>query len=175
MLRELCALRYGADIVLYPAAGADHSRLGALLAGFVDERFPAVGAQPAVPAPAIANGPAVSGRASSAATADTAGAAVNWVHGGDALEQFEGRADELAKLDRWAADPEVRLVGVTAWGGAGKTALVTEWLARRGGIAARPGVRGLFAWSFYEDASEDAWAKALLAWAQDALGVAVAR
>ena len=98
---------------------------------------------------------------------------VRWVHGGDTLEHFEGRADELAKLDRWAADPEVRLIGVTAWGGAGKTALVTEWLARRNGIAARPNVRGLFAWSFYEDASEDAWARALLLWAEDALGVAV--
>jgi hypothetical protein len=30
--------------------------------------------------------------------------------------------------DRDAYDPEVRLIGVTAWGGAGKTALVTRWV-----------------------------------------------
>ncbi len=171
VLRDICALRYGADIVLYPAAGADHSRLGALLAELADARYPAVEAAPTTPARPPKVAPGAPTRAGSAPFAQ--GAAVRWVHGGDTLEHFEGRVDELAKLDRWAADPEVRLVGVTAWGGAGKTALVTEWLVRRDGIAARPDVRGLFAWSFYENASEDAWAEALLAWAEDALDVAV--
>lgn len=171
VLRDLCALRYGADIVLYPAPGADHSRLGVLLAELVDARYPAVEAPTATPARPERTAPATPPRAGSAPAAE--GAVTRWVHGGDTLEHFEERADELAKLDRWAADREVRLIGVTAWGGAGKTALVTEWLARRDGIAARPNVRGLFAWSFYEDGSEDEWAGALLAWAEDALGVAV--
>jgi len=173
VLRDIGALRYGADLVLYPAPGKDHSRLDVLLAGFADQRYPAVGAPLAVPARTGGARPRAPEGVGSAESAEAAQTAVRWTHGGDALEHFEGRADELAKLDRWAADPEVRLVGVTAWGGAGKTALVTEWLARRDGIAARPGMRGLFAWSFYEDGSEDAWAKALLAWAKDELGVAV--
>jgi len=175
VLRDVCALRYGADLVLYPAKGSEHAKLGVLLADFVDERYPAVGGAPAIPArPERLSTPSTA-PAASADPANRAGsAAVRWVHGGDVLEHFEGRGDELAKLDRWAADPEVRLIGVTAWGGAGKTALVTEWLARRAGVEARLGVRGLFAWSFYEDPSDEAWAHALLAWAQDALGVAVA-
>ena len=151
VLQRLCAIRYGADVVLYPAPAQDHAALGVLLASLADPRFPAVAATP---------------RGSAGCGAGVAGSppartpVVRWVHGGEPVEPFTGRADELAKLDRWAADPDVRLVGVTAWGGAGKTALVTEWLARRDGMAARPGVRGLFAWSFYEDASEDAWARA---------------
>lgn len=174
VLREICAMRYGADIVLYPAKGSDHAKLSVLLADFVDERYPAVGGAPAILARPERAGPPPTSSPASPEPADRAGSAtVHWVHGGDTLEHFEGRVDELAKLDRWAADPEVRLIGVTAWGGAGKTALVTEWLARREGVEARPGAQGLFAWSFYEDPSEEAWAEALLAWGQDALGVAV--
>jgi tetratricopeptide (TPR) repeat protein len=81
------------------------------------------------------------------------------------VPNFTGRAEELARLSRWAADPSVRLIGVTAWGGAGKTALVTEWLDNRNGAAARPGTAGTFAWSFYANASAERWADALLEWA----------
>ena len=161
VLQRLCAIQYGADVVLYPAPAQDHATLGVLLASLADPRFPAVAAAPAAPVAA----PVAAPRARTPA--------VRWVHGGEPVEPFTGRADELAKLHRWAADPDVRLVGVTAWGGAGKTALVTEWLARRNGMAARPGVRGLFAWSFYEDVSEDAWAEQLLAWAKAELGIDV--
>jgi tetratricopeptide (TPR) repeat protein len=110
------------------------------------------------------------------------GPVVRWVHGGTPVDHFTGRVDELARLDRWAADPQVRLVGVTAWGGAGKTALVTEWLTRDPGRAGpgacrpvgpgacRP-VGALFAWSFYEDRSAEAWARALLDWAEREFGL----
>jgi len=91
--------------------------------------------------------------------------AVEWVHGGVPPEYFAGRAEELARLDRWATDQSVRLIGVTAWGGAGKTALVTHWLMEHHDAERRPGIRGVFAWSFYENPSEDAWAEALLDWA----------
>jgi hypothetical protein len=47
---------------------------------------------------------------------------VAWVPPAAPVEHFTGRAEELARLDRWAADPQVAPVGVTAWGGAGKTA-----------------------------------------------------
>ena len=87
---------------------------------------------------------------------------------------FTARAEELARLDRWAADPQVALVGVTAWGGAGKTALVTHWVLEAGGMARRAGVRGVFGWSFYADPSAEHWARRLLEWARQDLGVAVA-
>ena len=88
------------------------------------------------------------------------------------MEHFTGRADELARLDRWAADPQVALVGVTAWGGAGKTALVTRWV-QGGGPGRRTGVQGVFGWSFYADPSAEHWAAALLEWARQDLGIAV--
>ena len=87
-----------------------------------------------------------------------------WAHGGQPVDPFCGRREELAKLQRWAADPEVRLIGVSAWGGAGKTALVTQWLTAHGGARPR---RGLFAWSFYEEPSADIWAEELLSWGQE--------
>jgi tetratricopeptide (TPR) repeat protein len=87
------------------------------------------------------------------------------------VSSFTGRVEELARLDRWAADPTVRLVGVTAWGGAGKTALVTHWLQHTGGAGKRPGIRGVFGWSFYADPSPDRWARALLGWAAEQFGV----
>jgi hypothetical protein len=88
----------------------------------------------------------------------------------ETLEHFTGRAEELARLDRWAADPEVALAGVTAWGGAGKTALVTRWI-QQGGAARRPGMRGVFGWSFYADPSAEHWAETLLKWAGGELGI----
>ena len=89
------------------------------------------------------------------------------------VAHFTGRAEELARLDRWAADPQVRLVGVSAWGGAGKTALVTHWVQEAGGAARRAGVRGVFGWSFYADPSPEHWAEELLDWAAQELGVVV--
>ncbi|MFF5292611.1 SIR2 family NAD-dependent protein deacylase [Paractinoplanes globisporus] len=146
VLAQRAEIGYGARVVFYPAPGNDHSALATLLSELVDPRFPSV-AEP--PAP------------------ESAGTAlpVSWMPPADPVPNFTGRAEELARLSRWATDPAVRLIGVTAWGGAGKTALVTEWLDRLGGAAARPGVRGVFGWSFYADASAENWADALLAWA----------
>ena len=99
---------------------------------------------------------------------------MSWVPPAERVEHFTGRAEELARLDRWAGDPQVALVGVSAWGGAGKTALVTRWVQEAGGLARRPGVAGVFGWSFYADPSAEHWAEALLTWARRDLGVAVA-
>jgi hypothetical protein len=52
---------------------------------------------------------------------------VMWVPSPEVAEHFTGRTEELARMDRWAADPSVSVIGVTAWGGAGKTALATRW------------------------------------------------
>jgi hypothetical protein len=61
----------------------------------------------------------------------------------------------------------VRLIAVTAWGGAGNTSLVSEWLRLRAGRL-RDGVRGVHVWSFYQSASGTDWAESVLAWIDDA-------
>ena len=138
--------------------------------------------QPASCRPAAPASPGGPGTEVAAATPGTPGATpelagdrmpMRWVPGAERVEHFTGRAEELARLDRWAADPQVALVGVTAWGGAGKTSLVTRWV-QEGGRCRRPGLAGGFGWSFYADPSAEHWAGALLEWAQRELGIRVA-
>jgi hypothetical protein len=167
VLAQRTEIEYGAQLVLYPAPGGDHSALARLLASLADDRYP-----PASDLPARA------GQAVTAAGQPVPGAGptvpVAWVPPTEPVEHFTGRADELARLDRWVADPDVALVGVTAWGGAGKTALVTRWALETDGMARRAGVRGVFGWSFYADSSAESWAHGLLEWARRDLGVSVA-
>jgi hypothetical protein len=165
VLAQRAEIAYGARVILYPAPDGDHSALAALLAGLADARFPAAGDVPARPAP-----PAAGPETSEAAGRDFA---ARWVPPPDPVAHFTGRVEELARLDRWAADPGVRLAGVSAWGGAGKTALVTHWVQQAGGIAGRPGLRGVFGWSFYADPSAEHWAAGLLDWARRDLGIPV--
>ena len=75
-------------------------RWRALLADLADPRFPAAVDVPARPAPAAA-GP---GRRRGGSGA---GVAVRWVPPPEPVAHFTGRAEELARLDRWAADPQV--------------------------------------------------------------------
>ncbi|MGH3935514.1 MAG: SIR2 family protein [Pseudonocardiaceae bacterium] len=134
-IRSVMEIQLGCRVVLYPAPDGDHSALGVLLAELTDPRYPAAAL------------------AAVAATPDRDGTSApvqHWVHGGDRVAHFTGRVEELARLTRWTRDPEVHLVGVTAWGGAGKTALVTEWLAGQHGARRRPAIRGMFAWGFYQ-------------------------
>ena len=153
-LARRAEIAYGAQLILYPVPGNDHSALALLLAGLTDDRFPPAADAPASP------------------TAPPPGVPVRWVPEAERLEHFTGRAEELARLDRWAADPQVRLAAVTAWGGAGKTALVSRWV-QDGGAGRRPGIRGVFGWSFYADPSAEHWAEGLLGWARQELGIAI--
>ncbi|MEV6299131.1 trypsin-like peptidase domain-containing protein [Actinoplanes sp. NPDC051861] len=147
MLRRLAATQFGADLVIYPVRGEDHGALEILLEALADPGLPAAAALPS-PAPARpATVPAL------------------WEHGAQPAQRFVGRTEELARLDRWAADPQVRMVAVNAWGGAGKTALVTHWLSDAGGLGRRAGAVAMFGWSFYTDPSAEQWAARLLAWA----------
>ena len=161
ILAQRAEIGYGAQAVLYPAPGADHSVLGRLLAGLADDRFPAASEASAAAAPAR--------------QADRARPAVpvTWVPEQEPVAHFTGRSEELARLDRWAADPQVSLIGVSAWGGAGKTALVTNWVTDRDGAARRPGIRGVFGWSFYADPSAEHWAQVLVTWAEQQFGMPV--
>ena len=133
ILAQRAEIAYGAQVILYPAPGGDHSALAALLAGLADARFP----------PAGRYSPGLLQQRPGLATGNAAGRDVaRRVPPPEPVAHFPGRAEELARLDRWAADPGVRLVGVSAWGGAGKTALVTHWVQEAGGITGRPGLRG---------------------------------
>ena len=112
---RLCALRYGADIVLYPAAGADHSRLGALLAELADARYPAVEAAPATPA-RPANAPRPGGARTRAGSAPAA-AEARWSLGprrrhARALRRARRRAREARSLGRRSRGPPRRGHGV---------------------------------------------------------------
>ncbi len=166
ILAQRAEIEYGAQLVLYPAPGGDHSALALLLSGLTDDRF-----APAADMPAR-TGPAVTAPGHPAGVGGP-GVPEMWVSAAERVAHFTGRAEELARLDRWAADPQVALVGVTAWGGAGKTALVTRWVQEAGGASRRPGIRGVFSWSFYADPSAEHWAAALLEWARRDLGVHV--
>jgi hypothetical protein len=166
VIREVMETQYGCGTILYPVLDGDCSALAMLLEEFVQPQFLAAGAS------AVELGRtrgSMIGLIQPPRRERSANASrdlvVYWAHGGVPVDNFTGREEELARLDRWAADPEVRLIGVTAWGGAGKTALVTEWL--RGQHQPRS-VRGIFGWSFYENPSAEKWANELLAWAAEA-------
>jgi tetratricopeptide (TPR) repeat protein len=165
ILGQRTEIGYGAQLVLYPAPGGDHSALATLLSALADPSFPGV-----------ADVPARAGSPAAGADRDAAPGGpmpVTWMPPAEPVPHFTGRADELARLDRWAAGPEVALVGVTAWGGAGKTALVTRWVQAAGAVR-RPGLRGVFGWSFYADPSAENWAEGLLRWSRQELGIQVA-
>ena len=153
ILARRAEIAYGAQLVLYPAPDGDHSALGQLLAGLTDDRFPPAAELPARAAPGLMSR-----------------IPMRWVPGPDPVEHFTGRAEELARLSRWAADPQVSLVGVTAWGGAGKTALVTHWVLQ----TQHPSLQGVFGWSFYANPSAERWAESLLKWARQEFGIAIA-
>jgi tetratricopeptide (TPR) repeat protein len=155
VVRDAITIQYGCRVVLYPVIDGSHRSCNLLLNELTEDRFP----PPHWPPPP----------AKLTLVSNSAEIATRWVHGGAVLDHFTGRAGELARLDRWAADPDVRVIGVTAWGGAGKTSLVTEWL-RRGGARSRR-IKGVFAWSFYDDRSVDDWAKAVVAWAVETFGL----
>jgi tetratricopeptide (TPR) repeat protein len=168
VLAQRAEIEYGAQAILYPVPDEDHSALIVLLDGLADPRFPAAVVVPARPAPASATpGPA------RGAPADGDDVVARWIPPPDPVAHFTGRMEELARLDRWGADSQVALIGITAWGGAGKTALVTHWV-QEGGAVRRPGLRGVFVWSFYADPSAEHWADALLQWAREQLGIIVA-
>ena len=161
ILARRADVSFGAQVVLYPAPGGDHSAAGRLLAGLVDGRFPAVSAAPVV----TASGP----------PDDQAGPGVAecWVPSAEPVAHFTGRAEELTRLGQWAANPQVSLIGVTAWGGAGKTALVTRLVTAHNAAARRAGIRGVFGWNFYADPSAERWAESLLRWARRDLRIKV--
>ena len=89
------------------------------------------------------------------------------------LVQLRGREAELARLDAAWADPNIHVLSVVAWGGQGKTALVSTWADRLKAEGGR-GAEALLAWSFYSQGSKEraATADRFLDWALKKLGLA---
>jgi len=64
-------------------------------------------------------------------------------------ENFKGRSQDFALLNRWANDPDTRTIAITGIGGQGKTAMTGRWLKqeRHEKLKDIP----VFYWSFYTD------------------------
>ncbi|HEY7264956.1 MAG TPA: SIR2 family protein [Trebonia sp.] len=160
ILARRAEIGYGARIVLYPVIDDDHSALATLLSELTDPKYP--------PAPELSAHSDLIGLPPHAQRhISRRERPVTWATGVELVDNFTGRAEELARLDRWAGDPHVGLVGVTAWGGAGKTALVSHWVQQMSERPRLPHIAGAFAWSFYADPAAESWAAGLRRWALD--------
>jgi hypothetical protein len=73
--------------------------------------------------------------------------------------EFVGREAEMDRLDAAWDDPKIHVVTLVAFGGVGKSALVSRWLDRRS-AAGWPGVRRALDWSFYSQGTEERVASA---------------
>ena len=92
-----------------------------------------------------------------------------WVHETTDDDKFTGREEEQDRLDRWVRDPAIRVIGVCAVGGTGKTALVGHWLKNTEGWHSWR-FAGLFGWSFYQERDCDAFLRELLLWGHKSFG-----
>lgn len=94
---------------------------------------------------------------------------IKWVHETSDDAAFIGRTEAMDTLNRWVRDPAVRIVGVCAVGGAGKTALVGHWLKQTAGWRGlNRNFAGLFGWSFYQNQDSKEFLRELLEWAHEA-------
>jgi tetratricopeptide (TPR) repeat protein len=65
-----------------------------------------------------------------------------------------GRDKELAALDDAWTNPNTNVIGLVAWGGVGKTALVNKWLLQMGADDYRSAQR-VYGWSFYSQGAAE--------------------
>ncbi|MFL9829096.1 AAA family ATPase, partial [Rhodoplanes sp. SY1] len=87
-------------------------------------------------------------------------------------ERLVGRDNELKQLDAAWTDPAINVLSLVAEGGAGKSALVNEWLKRLRAENYR-GAERVLGWSFYSQGSKEraTAADAFLNWALKELGI----
>jgi len=158
--RETLEADHQVRALFYPVRKGDHSTLDALLDGLAD----------ACGFAAVTRVAATSANACSRSVAALPPLPARWVHETTNDDKFQGRHEELERLDRWVRDETSRVVAVCAVGGTGKTALVGRWLKetdqwrRRGTPFA-----GVFGWSFYQNRSIDEFLFSLLQWATESL------
>jgi serine/threonine protein kinase len=85
---------------------------------------------------------------------------------------FFGRETDIALLDEALANPQVNVVSIVAWAGAGKSTLVNQWLLRLAAEHYRS-AEFVFGWSFYRQgtsgraSSADEFLDAALSWFGD--------
>jgi hypothetical protein len=92
-----------------------------------------------------------------------------------AYERLVGRDAELKHLDGAWEDQKINILSLIAEGGAGKSALVNEWLGRMQADSYR-GADAVLGWSFYSQGSKEraTSAEQFLNWALDKLGITLA-
>jgi hypothetical protein len=91
-----------------------------------------------------------------------------------AYERLVGREAELERLDDAWTDSKTNILCLVAEGGAGKSALVNEWLKRIQADNYR-GAKAVLGWSFYSQGSKEraTTAEPFLNWALDKLGISI--
>jgi tetratricopeptide (TPR) repeat protein len=89
-------------------------------------------------------------------------------------ERLVGRDAELKRLDEAWADRNTNILSLVAEGGAGKSALVNEWLERMQADRYRD-AEAVLGWSFYSQGSKEraTSAEPFLNWAPDKLGIKI--
>ena len=92
-----------------------------------------------------------------------------------AYERLVGRDAELKRLDEAWDDPKINILSLIAEGGAGKSALVNEWLKRLQAENYRS-ARAVLGWSFFSQGTRErvTSADSFLDWALEKLGVKLA-
>lgn len=170
-MRNLFVDQYDAEPMFYPVIKTtggpeDHSALLEVLVALAGDAPPASSGTGPGALPATPLGPAAPPAGSGGATA----MAERWMHETTEDERFTGRTGALERLDRWCADPAVRVIGVTGMGGLGKTSLIGHWLKQGNGARGRP-FACLFFWSFYADRNVAHFAEAFVAFITGALRV----
>ena len=88
------------------------------------------------------------------------------------LVKLRGREPELAELDAAWADPGIHVFSIVAWGGQGKTALVSHWVDQLRAEGGR-GAEVILGWSFYDQGTKERATSAdrFLDWALKKLGL----
>src|SRR5216684_1505041 len=89
-------------------------------------------------------------------------------------ERLVGREKELKRLDDAWTDPKTSNLSLIAEGGAGKSALVNEWLTRMQADNYR-GAEAVLGWSFYSQGTKEraTSAEQFLNWAIEKLGIKI--
>ncbi len=135
--RESVEMVYGARILFYPRKN-QHQALTDFLTALAEKYAAAAGSRIAEAVQPLSTPPEVK-----AALPD------KYVHRPTDDENFKGRAQDFATLNRWGNDPATRMMAITGIGGQGKTALVGRWLKQE----RNPKLEGIpvLYWSFYVD------------------------
>lgn len=159
-MRNLFTDKYDAEPIFYPIikrpdGSEDHSALLAILTE-LDSVPPPAGRGAGPGGSTTATGTAMGKPPLPRGTM-----AERWSHETTEDEHFTGRTDALKSLNRWAADPTVRVIGVTGMGGLGKTSLIGYWLKHAYCGQAR-GFSKLFFWSFYAERDVAAFSTAFV-------------